>query len=414
MKLINDDSIESSDNFVESEDTATDIEEVTIEETSSKGSNKAAKSGGKGKSKSKGMSDLFSCRTLNVSEPPFIETNQCGLDLVVSNGRGIPLGGFVSLFSPPGSGKTTILCDMLARVIARHKAMKIPFKAIYLDMEGSIDLVNAMGLGKYIESGDLIYIEKQVTFSNLEKLYNDILEGKEELKDVKFVIIDSITSVNVEAKLEKGVEEADFGVVAKAATEFFKRYVTLTRGKFTTFLINQVRDNQGATGMFAQKVKNALSNAGRHYSSIIMFLHKKVGESDKELQKVKIKTSMGTMEVQKRFIVSLDTITESLKCKGRFGRIPPVNILVEYGRKVINSFTIKNMLIGLGYVTLSGSYYSIAEGLPISNKGKKITRPELDKVVSTNRVELINFLKERNEYRITFEDTPDNESGYIE
>jgi RecA/RadA recombinase len=360
---------------------------------------------------------LMADRTKDLSTT-FIETGQVALDLALSNGRGIPLGDFITFFAPPGSGKSTILGDMLKRVLTRYKNMGVPFKAMYIDIEGSKDLLKDLGLSEFIESEDLIYYNGQATYAGLEELYNAILGGEiESLKDVKLIIIDSITSVSTETKLGRGVEEADYGIIAKAASEFFKKFIGQCTDKLSTLMINQIRSNQGG-GIYDPKYKNASGEAGKHYSSIIATLKKKVSKADPDLKPVKRATSNGIIETQEKFIVQLITSDEGLGCKNRFGRLPNMDALVEYGKGVVNAFTIRNILKGQGFITLSGSYYTFSPDVPplegMTNMDKKIQRTELNRVINKNRSTLINFLKERDLYKLDLGKIDGDVDGFSE
>ena len=323
-----------------------------------------------------------------------------GLDLILSNGKGVPLGGFVSMFAEPAIGKSTVLIDMARKAIKRQRRLGVPFKVAYLDTEGSYNLLLDMGLGEFIESGELIYIEDQITFASLQEFYDKILIGEGVYKDIKFVIIDSATTITTESKLERGVEEADFGIVAKAATEFYKRYAVATRSKITTFLINQVRDNQNS-GYGQSDKAIALSNAGKFYSHTIMHLSKKTGSQNKD--------------VQEKYLLTLDVSSEMHKCKGRFGRLPSIDVLIKYGKQTFNAHTLREMLVGLGFVSESSGYYIVLDDkLSFYNKGKKLRRPEINKLVSQNEEEIKNFFKERDLYKVSFDHEGEDEDGFLE
>ena len=50
----------------------------------------------------------------------YITSGDIGLDLCLSNGQGIPLGANIMLFGLPGTGKTTIFCDIIVRIMRRY------------------------------------------------------------------------------------------------------------------------------------------------------------------------------------------------------------------------------------------------------------------------------------------------------
>ena len=150
----------------------------------------------------------------------FRYTGNTAFDLAVSNGRGLPLGAFIMLYAGRAVGKSTICCDIAKRMIEQGIETDVPCKVLYLDMEGSMGLVENMGLVPYMDSGHFIYNSGTLTVKRLEEIYNDILEGKDSFKDVKLVIIDSLKTLTTESMLKKDVEKSHYGLPQKALSEF--------------------------------------------------------------------------------------------------------------------------------------------------------------------------------------------------
>ena len=47
----------------------------------------------------------------------FVETGDVGLDLALSDGKGLPIGSSTLLWAKPGSGKTTVVADACKRLM---------------------------------------------------------------------------------------------------------------------------------------------------------------------------------------------------------------------------------------------------------------------------------------------------------
>jgi RecA/RadA recombinase len=179
-----------------------------------------------------------------------------------------------------------------------------------------------------------------------------------------------------------------------------KKFVpVLKEHKITTFLINQMVENQGAM-LFESKVKQAGGVALKHGPSIIAKLSKITNSQDKDMKKLKIKTSLGIKEVQKRFKVNLSTTATG--CKNRFGRIPDVEMLVEYGRGVINAYTLKEMLINWNFLKEGSkkNTWLIDGRVSPELTGRDVETKELQAFITKNVKQIKSFLKEEDLYRI--------------
>lgn len=303
---------------------------------------------------------------------------------------------------------TTLNGEVAKRLILKHRNLGIPFKVAYIDIENSLDLLKSLGLQEFIESGDLIHIPGVVTYEELEEFYKDIfLKRVKDLEDVKLVIIDSITAVTTEKKEEMSCEGAEFGLKAKANTAFMEKLApkSLQYG-VTTFLVNQMRDKQNA-GMYEEKEKRQGGKAQGYYATAIVRLTKKTSKADKDIKPIKIQTAFGEVEVQKKCIVTLKS--DGADLKNRYGKMQPVDILIEYGKKVHNWFTLRNMLIGLGYIEQAGARFNISAELEPEKTDKTFSLKEVNTFVGQNIGRLVEFLKSRNQYRVNLEEIENDE-----
>ncbi len=343
------------------------------------------------------------------TEMSFIETGNMLIDLGLTNGLGIPQGGYLLFYSPPSVGKSTLMLDCSARLIKRHKAIKVPYKVAYFDIEGSKGLLNTIRfsddpdekVSDFINSGDLLYRGGSLTYEYLGDFFKKLLSSKPptRLKDIKFIVIDSISSVISATLLDNNCEKNNFGLNAKSRSVFLQQYVPQLEAKGITLVsICQVRDNQGA-GLFDEKDRYAVTKADVHYASIISKLSKRV--SDKEIKKVKVQTCFGEETITEKYILTLST--KGKTCKNRFFRLPDVSTLVHYGKNIHNWHILRRMLEGIGYIykpTKKSNIYLLSDELPVKSAKEKLTLRELNVFVHENRGELISFLKERDQYKL--------------
>ena len=330
----------------------------------------------------------------------YLESGNMGLDLALTGGKGIPLGDWITFTAGPASGKTTILADALRRLLTTHKKAGIPFKAVFIDIENSKNLLASMGLRDFVKSQDLIHIPGQITFTQLDAIYRTILLGKSPMyKDVKLIVIDSLTGVISATNAEDSCEKAEFGNDAKALTKFLKKYVPLHEEKgITTFAVCQVRQNlnAGPSNRYVEQKKAALIDAAKHWSTVIVKLKKSTDSKNTELKKIKIKTIEGdTEEIQEKFIVELSSTGSDRK--NRHGNIPDVSVLVRYGKGVINAYNLKRLLIGWGFVKrLESDKYEVSKDLPVEVKDTVYNTVDLNTLMVKEASTLYEFLLEKN------------------
>ena len=333
-------------------------------------------------------------------ETEFIETGNIGFDMAVSNGKGLPLGNSILFWGSPGCGKTTLFADVARRLIKDHKDKGEPFRVLYLAVEGSKELMKKLGLREYIDSRDFIYIERRFTWSQVELLYDAVLAGKGEYKDVKLVVIDSINNVLSDQNIKNSVASGDFGTKAKERTNFWAKYLPVCKQKkITTFMVAQMRQKQDAgVGMFVEKEKAAAGFADLHNADVI-FKCKKLTNND-DSKKVVTKTAFGESKDTIRYVLMLDPTNAA--SKNRIDQTYQCEILLEKGFGAHNYYALRKMLILHGFLKKNGGWYNfpkeVAEGLNISDK--KMYLKDVNDVIKEKTGDLVEFLKEAGCYSI--------------
>ena len=344
----------------------------------------------------------------------YVETGCVGFDLGLTNGNGIPEGAMISMFAPPGVGKTTITADILYRILDRTEKEKKKFKAVYIDVEGSRELLRAMGLQRFIDSGTLLLkdvdaLKGEISFDKVEEIYQEILDGKEEeYKGVKMIVIDTLTGVTSKTLLEASVDKADFGSNAKERERFYRKYVPkLKQKRIINIFICQVRRNQGASNNpYASQTRPATSELDQHWMDFIIKFAKKESASNEGINKIKVVTAEGVQEVTRRF--QLGMATKGDGCKNRYGDMPNMTMLVERGRRVINTFSIRKLLETLKYIkkeVASKKLWSMNDDLCTligkeEFKGnKEIKEFDINTAIRENILTIKQFLKDNGQYK---------------
>ena len=331
-----------------------------------------------------------------------------GFDLGLTDGAGMPQGAAISFFAEPGTGKTTVAADIIKRILTIKEQNNEPYKVMYIDCEGSRQLLSSMGLDKFMDSGRLMYFDNVNTFAELEELYTLTLTPEADyFKDIKLIIVDSITAMQSKAKMNKDVDDGDFGSNAKERGNFYPKYLLRCRkAGITSIFISQVRCNIGA-GQFESKTRAATTQMDQHYMDIIVHFSKATSKQSNGIVERKIVTATGgETTIVDRFRLTMST--DKKICKNRFGKIPEITMLVKPGKKIINTFTMVELLKNLGMVTGNASSMKpdteLREllGLPV-DKETGIKGKEFNKLVREHISEVRNRLIETDRFHALLE-----------
>jgi len=357
-------------------------------------------------------------------ETTYLQTACAGLDLALTGGRGVPMGSNIMLFGLPGHGKTTLMGDVITRVLTRHQKEGVPFRVHYIDSENSMELLRSLGVMDFVFDNEeyhpqqVIYHPNVKTFEEIEGIFDRIVgtikDGKVTVsekdpwrRDIKLIFVDSVTNLIAESQLENKVDKADFGDNAKARKKLYLKYLARLRDfGVTNFWSTQMAVNQTNGMAFAEKERPAISKFDEHNMEIIAKLVKCTDSKRTELKKVKIKTLDGVKEVQTRYITTIYP-GQANHTKNRFGQTVPVEILVAPGRKILNGFTIKNVLELQGCIKkLEGSMWAISDDLVaflgddvLANiNTKNVSDEEVNSLCSQNAGKLVFYMQDREIY----------------
>lgn len=282
------------------------------------------------------------------------ESGNIGLDMALTNGKGIPVGAYIILAAVKGSGKTTTCMDLARRILTRWKVSgDTSSKMLYIDMEKSTELARKMGLNEFAVSGSLLYRRGPCSITVLEKFSQAILDGKKPYCDIKYIIIDSITNLSCEKEMKAEVEKGDFGNAVAARNKWYKKYLGALEARgITIFGISQFRKKQQAQ-QYEDPGKAAVADGDLHYADIILKLSKSTGGNDSETKKVEVfNVSTGKVDkLGKQFKVTY-TVYED---KNRFCKTAGVTSLMTYGRGCNNWYMLKQLLTGFDFMENKGS-----------------------------------------------------------
>jgi RecA/RadA recombinase len=359
----------------------------------------------------------------------FKETGNIYMDMALSGGKGMPLGASILLFAPPGTGKTTIVADTIRSLLKKYEEEGSPNKVLFIDVEDSSQLLSNFGLQKYLGKS-FLYRRGMITFEELEPICSAILgttkdaDMKEQYKDVKVIVIDSLSSVQSKAKLEKDIGAGDFGSNAKERGEFYTKYLPLfTEKEITQFYIAQVRKNITQMPMVgAPDKKSATTDADKHWSHIIMNLKPAAVGSRSDVKG----TSKSTQTLITGEVVELAdtkkiliTTSGSGEVKNRYGCFPDIKALLRLGVGTSNVAFMFDVLSNLKYLTEgknSKCYKFSEEYLKALGEDKIIgvddlTVKEARAFIREHLRDSVGFLKSKDQYKLVIKSDRDDDDG---
>ena len=342
---------------------------------------------------------------VKVEEPvQYIETGDVGLDLALSDGKGLPIGSSTLLWAKPGSGKTTVVADACKRLIEKFKKKGEIFKVLYIGVEDSSGLLSALGLDPYRASGDFLYAKGQICWRQVEGLYTQVLNNDGIFAGVKLVVIDSVNNVLSDQNTKNSVADGDFGTRNRERSNFYSKFLPLCKERgISSFFISQIRKKQAVASPYEDPNRAAVSDVDLHNVDIIMKCTASTNTTD--ASKIIEKTVFGEDKVASKCIFKMDS--KATDCKNRYIRGNAVELLFEKGKKVHNYYTIGKLLEGNKFIKKNGSYLQLdpelckAFKLPEGN----LRRAELNKILEDHAGDFVGFLKKIGKYKVSIKET---------
>lgn len=334
----------------------------------------------------------------------FLETGNIGLDMAVSDGRGLPIGGVVTFYAAAGAGKTTTCVDVARRLLKKWNAADLPYKILYLDPEGSNNLMHNLGFEKFIENGSFLYQKDSLTFADLQEYCDGIIDGVDEMKDVKLIIIDSLQNIQCSRERKSDLEAGDFGDAVRYRNKFYKVYLPqLKKLGVTCMFVSQQRKKQAVMNPYENPNKSALTDGDKHYADVLLYFTKAADTKNTETKKhdVTLAATGTTMGLNDFFFINIKIDND----KNRYGVRGEVKTLVKYGYGCDNWWILHNLLQKYKHLKNKGSASSpkwvISDELDAYTGNTFVA--ECDKVamkswIRKNTSLIKDFLRSRDEY----------------
>lgn len=333
----------------------------------------------------------------------FYETGNVGLDMAVSDGRGLPKGGVVTLYAGPGAGKSTTCVDVSRRLLTKWRKEGLPYKIVYLDTEKSSDLIADGGLDEFYKDGSFLYKDDLITFDWLQDLCEDILNDNDDMGNVQLIIIDTLQGVVSKQELTNTLEGGDFGTAARLRNRFYKYYLPQLKAMgITCIFISQQRQKQGVTNPYEKTTKSTSTFGDKHYADCMLYFTKSSGaDAGTKKKEIKVLTSDATVKLSNYFYTSIQVDED----KNRYGSRGIVKTLMKYGVGTDNWWIIHNLLQTYKHLRNDGSVqkpaWNISEDLNAFSDGsfkENSSKSEMRTWIRHNMTLVKDFLKSRDEY----------------
>ncbi len=192
-----------------------------------------------------------------------IPTGSIGLDAVLGVG-GVPRGRIVEIYGPEGSGKTTLVLNIIAQ------CQKLGGIAAFIDAENALDPNYAKALGVDLDS--LLVSQPDSGEQALE-----IAEMLTRSGGLDLFVVDSVAALVPRAEIEGEMGDAFVGVQARLMSQAMRKLSGVAaRSKTCAIFTNQIRQKIGVmfgnpettTGGFALKFYSSLRLEVRKVESI--------------------------------------------------------------------------------------------------------------------------------------------------
>ena len=278
---------------------------------------------------------------MTEDEDHFFQSGSIVLDSVISNGKGIPLGKFISINSESSVGKSTICLH-----IARNCCAK-GYRCLYIDTECGLNRsqLDSFSMLPFVENRTFLpkYIR---TYRELDDLLAKVIEKDD---TVKFIFIDSLTDIIPDQYIENNIADINQPALeAVCQSRILKKYkYPMSQKGITVFFVLQNRTKiVMGYGQQQTSVQAAGGKAVVYHMDITLELTKKDSIT---------KTIKGH---DKPIPYGSECFIKANKNRYAPPMIPMV-LHVIFGKGISNTGTISSALILNGKAKLSGRKYSI-------------------------------------------------------
>ncbi len=262
-----------------------------------------------------------------VQAIPVIPTGSLTLDRALGIG-GFPRGRVIEIYGPESSGKTTMTLHAIAEC---QKAGGI---AAFIDAEHALDTIYARALGVKVE--ELLISQPDSGEQALEITDTLVRSGA-----IDMIVVDSVAALVPRQELDGDMGDLQPGAQARLMSKAMRKITSaINKSKSTVIFINQLRMKIGV--MFGSPETTTGGNALKFYSSIRLDIRR-------------------TGSIKK----GTDVIGNSTRIKVVKNKLAPpfkqVEFDIMYGKGVSQSGELIDLGLEAGFVTRSGSWYSIGD-----------------------------------------------------
>jgi len=265
----------------------------------------------------------------------FVKSGSIILDMVVSNGRGLPLNKFIEVASDSGLGKSTMVLH------AMKSACDQGHRVVYLDIEGGLNdaLLEGSGLTQYLD--DLFIVLPIQTYGEAEEICMDLVGN------CSFIVVDSITALLPDELLEKSITQVLPGLQSRYLSNFLQKFKgQVTNSGTSMIFINQIRNKFNFRGQTTQD--SAGGYAMKFYQDVRIFMKKSA----------KMEKKMVTGDGEKT--IEYGCINKIYTKKNRYNSpFVEIDIAVVYGKGISNLMSYNTWLENHGCLKRSGAWYSV-------------------------------------------------------
>ncbi|KKN45710.1 hypothetical protein LCGC14_0680280 [marine sediment metagenome] len=203
-----------------------------------------------------------------------IPTDSFALDISTGVG-GIPIGRFITIYGPEGSGKTTLAICIAKNVVAGGG------KVLYIDVEQTLyDPLVANIVGESAVGVTFITARPETAEQALSMAEESIRSG-----EFNLIVFDSVGAMAPKKELDDDLGDKNYALAARLVSNFLRRNAFKVRTEECTFIfINQVRDKIGGNSPF-KTYEQPGGHALKHYASMVIKLFRgmKILSKDKKI-----------------------------------------------------------------------------------------------------------------------------------
>jgi recombination protein RecA len=258
---------------------------------------------------------------------PVIPTGSLTLDRALGIG-GFPRGRVVEIYGPESSGKTTMTLHAIA------ECQKAGGVAAFIDAEHALDTIYARALNVKVD--ELLLSQPDSGEQALEITDTLVRSGA-----IDMIVIDSVAALVPRQELDGDMGDIQPGAQARLMSKAMRKITSaINKSNTTVIFINQLRMKIGV--MFGSPETTTGGNALKFYSSVRLDIRR-------------------TGSIKK----GTDVIGNSTRIKVVKNKLAPpfkqVEFDIMYGKGVSQSGELIDLGLDAGFVTRSGSWYSVGD-----------------------------------------------------